>query len=63
MVIVNFIVDKVGTVEVITREDMVSKLYSLLLTSSRCSSVHAYSSTCGVELDLESNDILVKKVN
>lgn len=59
MVLLNFLVDKEKQVEIVTREDMVGKVYSLLKTSNRCSAIHAYSSTCGCELDLETNDVKV----
>ena len=59
MVTLSFQADKERTIEVITREDMAGKLYSLLLSSKRCSAFHAYSG--GIELNLETNDILKKK--
>jgi len=58
MVTLDFCADGQRTIEVITREEMVGKLYSILLTSKRCSAIHAYSG--GIELNLETNDILDK---
>lgn len=55
MITMAFMVDNERSVEIVTQENMVDKLYSLLRSNKRCSAIHTYSQ--GIELDPETGNI------
>lgn len=56
MIVLTFVIDNKKLIELSTNRNDIIKIYSLLLSTKRCSAFHAYTFT-GIEIDLETGNI------